>query len=191
VGAIRYETRTLGVHLPGHYLFNGVNTLSDYYTSAVPMLNGGVSVGSWDDSTPLIAYNPNNGLVAINAYVGSARQYSGDMIPLLHNAINFSRGFTGIGDDNVKLPGVFALHQNYPNPFNPSTTIAFDLPTKTNVTLDVFNVLGQRVASYPQGMMNAGNHNIVFDGSQMSSGIYFYRLNAGEFSNTRKMVILK
>jgi hypothetical protein len=190
-GAVRYATHTLGVHQPGHFLFNDVSNLSDYFTSAVTMQNGGVSVGSWDDSTPCVAYNPTNHIVAINAYCGAARHYDGDMIPLLHNAINFSRGATGVSDLTEPLPGNFELMQNYPNPFNPTTEISYLLPAKSEVRLDVFNILGQRVVSLPQGLQEAGKHSVIFDASNLSSGTYLYRLEAGKMTNTKKMVVLK
>jgi hypothetical protein len=190
-GALRYETHTLGVHQPGHFLFSDVNNVSDYFTAAVTMQNSGVSVGSWDDSTPFVAYNPNNHTVAINAYVGHVRYYTGDMIPLLHNAINFSRGATGVSDLTETLPANFELSQNYPNPFNPTTEISYLLPAKSEVRLDVFNILGQMVASLPQGLQEAGKHSVIFDASNLSSGTYLYRLEAGKTTSTKKMIVLK
>lgn len=85
----------------------------------------------------------------------------------------------------------FALHQNYPNPFNPETSIAFSLPVATEVELRVFNSLGQEVAVLAQGNFNAGTHTVRFDGSTLTSGLYFYSLKAGEFSAQSKMLLLK
>jgi hypothetical protein len=89
------------------------------------------------------------------------------------------------------LPTSYSLNQNYPNPFNPSTNIAYDVPKASHVTLEVFNVLGQRVVSLVDQEMEAGSYTVEFDGSQISSGIYFYRLNAGDFADTKKMVMVK
>jgi len=94
-------------------------------------------------------------------------------------------------DPDGTLPGAFALHQNYPNPFNPTTTIGFALETKSTVRLDVFNVLGQSVAEYDLGTLSAGEHTWEFDGSDLSSGIYYYRLATDEGSDARKMVLMK
>ncbi len=190
-GPIRFEDRTLGVHNPGHFLMNGVTTATDYFTCAVTVQNGGVSIASWDDSTPFVAYHPATRTVAINGYYGMARNNGGDMIPLLHNAINFSRNQTGIGDFVDNLPGTFELRQNYPNPFNPTTEIAFELPRRCDVTLEVFNVLGQRVTRLPQGTLEAGSHSVIFDGAKLGSGVYFYRLEADGKARTKQMVILK
>ncbi len=89
------------------------------------------------------------------------------------------------------LPTSYSLSQNYPNPFNPSTNIAYDVPKASHVTLEIFNVLGQRVVSLVDQEMEAGSYTVEFDGSQISSGIYFYRLNAGDFADTKKMVMVK
>lgn len=94
-------------------------------------------------------------------------------------------------DDSELLPGGFRLHQNYPNPFNPSTTISFDLPSRADVELVIFDLLGKRVNSFNLGNLNTGHHKFAFDGEFLASGIYFYRLKAGEFSSVRKMVLMK
>ena len=88
-------------------------------------------------------------------------------------------------------PFVTALEQNFPNPFNPRTTIAFTLAGEGHVVLEVFDVGGKRVASLVDGVKGAGRHAIDFDGASLSSGIYFYRLNAGGIVQQRKMILLK
>ena len=103
---------------------------------------------------------------------------------------------TGITDDEDIIPLSFALNQNYPNPFNPSTTISFELPTSSHVTLTVFNILGQEVRRLADGIYTVGRHEVVWDGrsdggSECSSGIYFYRIDAGDFSSVRKMVLVR
>ncbi|UCH66823.1 MAG: T9SS type A sorting domain-containing protein, partial [Ignavibacterium sp.] len=94
---------------------------------------------------------------------------------------------------NVEVinPAQYALSQNYPNPFNPSTTINFTLPEASNVTLKIFNTLGEEVSVLVNRVMEAGTHNVNFDASQLQSGIYFYRLEAGTFNQVRKMTLLK
>ena len=85
----------------------------------------------------------------------------------------------------------YALHQNYPNPFNPETSISFDLAEAGQVSLTVFNPLGQTVATLANGSMASGRHTIAFDGTNLTSGLYYYRLEAGDFSAIRKMVLMK
>jgi hypothetical protein len=90
-----------------------------------------------------------------------------------------------------KVPKYFALADNYPNPFNPSTTIRYDLPHKSAVQLKVFNTLGQQVAVLQNGDQEAGYHEVRFDGSKLSSGVYFYRIQAGSFVETKKLLLTR
>ena len=94
-------------------------------------------------------------------------------------------------EDNKQDPHSFQLYNNYPNPFNPSTTIGFSLPKKSNVKLSVYNILGEEVAVVMDGQMNAGEHRITFKASNLSSGLYFYRLTAGEYVAVKKMMLIK
>jgi hypothetical protein len=89
------------------------------------------------------------------------------------------------------LPATYHLHANYPNPFNSSTQISFDLPRAATVSLAVFNIAGQRVATLMNGMTEAGNHTVRFDGSGFPSGVYFVRMEAGTWTATQKMLLLK
>jgi len=98
---------------------------------------------------------------------------------------------TSAGVEENPVPLVFFLWQNYPNPFNPSTTIRYALPDKSNVTLTVYNTLGQRVAQLVNGDMEAGHHQVQFDGSGLSSGVYFYRIQAGTFVETRRLLLVR
>ena len=88
-------------------------------------------------------------------------------------------------------PKIFSLDQNYPNPFNPSTTIRYGLPENEKVTIDIYDILGREVAELVNGEAAAGYHEVKFDGSKLSSGIYFYRLTAGSFTQIHKMLLLK
>jgi hypothetical protein len=90
-----------------------------------------------------------------------------------------------------ELPKEFSLSQNYPNPFNPSTVIRYALPNEAMVSLEVFNILGQRVALPVNEQQKAGNHEVVFQNSTLGSGVYFYRLTTGEFTATKKLVLIR
>jgi hypothetical protein len=98
---------------------------------------------------------------------------------------------TALGDVTSVLPNDFLLHQNFPNPFNPSTTIRYGLPNRVHVTLSVFNALGQQVAVLQNGEQEAGYHQVQFDGTDLSSGVYFYRLKTGDLTQTKRLMLLK
>jgi hypothetical protein len=99
---------------------------------------------------------------------------------------------TSNGDEIVlNTPQNFKLHNNYPNPFNPSTNINFDLPQAQDVRLEVFDLLGRRVALLVDESLAAGFHSVTFDASALTSGVYFYRIQAGSFVKTQKMMLVK
>jgi hypothetical protein len=123
-----------------------------------------------------------------------------DVASIYANAIAAKEMFdlcTDIDDNNDQpLPVTFELHQNYPNPFNPITNISFSLSTATDVSLEVFNMLGQKIKILHTGRLPAGTHVFQWDATddrreKVASGIYFYRLTAGEHVQAKKMVLLK
>ena len=99
--------------------------------------------------------------------------------------------YSSIAEVDVNSPSVFSLNQNYPNPFNPSTIISYSLPQASNVKLIVYNAIGQPVRVLENGFKNSGTYNVTFNASELSSGIYFCKIEAGPFSQIRKMMLLK
>jgi hypothetical protein len=97
---------------------------------------------------------------------------------------------TGVNEVG-SLPVKFQLQQNYPNPFNPSTTITFSLPHSTNTSLKVFDMLGREVATLVDGYMAAGSHEVHFNATSLASGIYYYKLTSGNFTEVKKMMLVK
>jgi hypothetical protein len=93
-------------------------------------------------------------------------------------------------EPNIK-PATFKLAQNYPNPFNPNTKISFTLPEAENVTLKVYNMLGQEVAELIKGEMSAGEHTVNFNAANLTSGMYIYKITAGSYINVKKMMLVK
>ncbi len=89
------------------------------------------------------------------------------------------------------LPSSFSLSQNYPNPFNPKTVISYRLPVTCKISLRIYNLLGQEVATLYEGIRPAGNYETQFDGSRLASGVYYYTLSAGNFAETKKLILLK
>ena len=102
-----------------------------------------------------------------------------------------SEMITSAGQNPGQLPGAFNLQQNYPNPFNPSTTIRYALPQRTHVALAVFNTLGQRVATLVDATEEPGEHSVKFDARGLASGVYLYRLQAGAYVKSLKMLSVK
>lgn len=106
---------------------------------------------------------------------------------------------TVYGDTTTVITGIkeelpessFALSQNYPNPFNPATYIQYSVPYYTNVTIEIFDVIGRRISTLLNEQQNAGSYNVVFDGSKINSGIYFYKITAGKFVQIKKMILMK
>jgi hypothetical protein len=94
-------------------------------------------------------------------------------------------------EDEMNVPLVYSLEQNYPNPFNPSTTISYNLPKEGFVTLKIYNLLGQLVKTLVNEHQSPGNYKVNFDAGNLSSGIYFYRITSGDFSNVKKMILVK
>lgn len=105
-----------------------------------------------------------------------------------------SETFTAIRDNNnlgSQLPTKFDLFQNYPNPFNPTTTIGFNVAKASHVSLKIYNILGQLVATLVDREMHPGSYQFNFNAASLSSGVYFYRINAGNYNSTKKMILLK
>lgn len=136
--------------------------------------------------TPITLENPNHSLTFYyNDYSSGQAEVK---------TINPEIG--AISASSIALPTAFGLSQNSPNPFNPTTTIAYALPQAGDVKISVFNILGQNVKDLVDGYMPAGNHQVVWDGKDRSgaavaSGIYFYKISARDFTDTKKMVLLK
>ena len=104
---------------------------------------------------------------------------------------SYEFGTTTVLTDKSNIPIGYSLKQNYPNPFNPSTKITFTIPQQAIVTLDVFNTLGQKIKKLVSGTMAAGNHTVEMDGSDLTSGMYFYRITTLGYSKTMKMMLVK
>lgn len=145
------------------------------------------------------SYNYEYGLVVLkmtsfqnNLYVGGSFDFAGT-----HRAANFARWTKGVATDieepveSTILPEQFILYQNYPNPFNPSTDISFELPRKNHVTIEIYNITGQKVTTLLNKEMIPGVYTVSFNGSEYASGLYFYKLSVGEYESTRKMILLK
>ena len=100
-------------------------------------------------------------------------------------------GFTNVGNQNNLSPRIYKLNQNYPNPFNPLSTIGYQIPKSGFISIKVYNILGREVATLVNEEKPAGTYEVHFNGENFSSGIYFYKLKAGNYSSIKKMVLIK
>ena len=106
--------------------------------------------------------------------------------------MDFVDGLTSVTPTYVaSIPLTYSLAQNYPNPFNPSTKINFSIPKQGNVSLKIYDVLGKEVMTLLNETKQPGNYEVVFNGTNLSSGAYFYRLESGEFSDIKRMILIK
>jgi len=148
------------------------------------LLEGSPCIDAGIQDTFLV-YNGGNDTLFIPAmdYMGSAPDigaFESDPDNPITNIKNYST-----------LPSKYNLKQNYPNPFNPSTKIKFDLPKPETVKIEIYNIIGQKIETLLNKSMPAGYHEVTFDGQNLSSGIYLYRIEAGEWQDVKKMVYLK
>jgi hypothetical protein len=120
---------------------------------------------------------------------GTGGDYSGSYFLL--DDLTFSNEATDVEQQNGINPNIFYLAQNYPNPFNPSTKIVYSLPKSNFVTLNVYNLLGKKVAVLVNENKHAGNYEAVFNADNLPSGIYIYKITAGTYSDSRKMILIK
>ncbi len=135
-------------------------------------------------NTHILVYPPFEGVSSVKTFSGNFVNAGGEVV-----SVDLSTA-AGVQVAAKAVPSNFALKQNYPNPFNPTTSISFDLPKASQYTLTIYNVTGQSVAEF-SGASEAGTKTISWNASNNASGIYFYKLSAGNFSATKKMVLLK
>ncbi len=142
-------------------------------------LNAGLrTIAAGDSSSFTVAYLSSTSLAGLRTARDSADR-------------RYARVFTSVRQVSPGVPEISRLLQNYPNPFNPGTEIEFQLHHAGDVSLIVYDVLGREVATLSNGTMNAGTYRVPFDGRRLASGIYYYRLIAGSFSETKHMLLLK
>lgn len=144
--------------------------------------NGTTSNGGFD--------LPNGGGIVV---FNQARAYYYVCVP--HASLGMKGTITVTATDVKTMseitPNNFILNQNYPNPFNPSTSITYSLPNTGHITLEVFNMIGQKVATLIDGIENAGSHQIQFNANKIASGIYFYRIQFNSLTLTKRMLLMK
>lgn len=131
-----------------------------------------------------------------SGFLNSAQNQNGDAFTLIaafpDGSVAELGTVTSLNEFNdAAIISDYELNQNYPNPFNPSTSITFALPKSEFTTLKIFNIIGEEVASLVNRQLEAGRYTFSFDASRLSSGVYLYKINAGNFNATKKMILNK
>jgi flagellar hook assembly protein FlgD len=190
----------------------GDATRSEGYDVIKTVDNSFIIVGVWDSNVLLMKTDTNGDTIWTRKYatesngfeIGRSIRQTTDGGYVIGGYYNDSPGYklyiiktdseglvTGIIYPNNQLVRNFYLHQNLPNPFNPCTVISWQLAVSSDVDLSVYNLLGQKVATIISGKQTAGYHEVEFNGQNLSSGVYLYRIEAGDWQDVRKMVLLK
>lgn len=160
---------------------------------------------TWDPA--LVLWNPDNYHPALNGSYLTACVFYATLYDESPVGLEYSGGLsddeafflqqaawetlTGIDDKYVQLPSAFELYQNYPNPFNPITIIEYALPEASRVTIEIYDLLGRKVETLHDGIQIPGEHSVTWQADGFSTGVYFYKIQAGEYSEAKKMVLLK
>jgi hypothetical protein len=160
------------------------DTAAYYLSDVSPCVDSGNPDSTFDDPE-----DPENPGFALRPAMGTLRNdmgaYGG---PGAAGELTTSVKESGI--DHMS-PSRFTLHQNYPNPFNPTTTIKYDLPIGSHVNLKLFDILGREVLTLVNGVEIAGHHQVTLNAAHLSSGVYFYKITAGSFTDVEKLVVVK
>jgi len=171
---------------------SGVMSIADQtdISAAYLVLEGNVTPELLVDNMEMkYAYDGVNTRVLVYSTEGNS--FAGDFLNVTGNVMSIEMASREGNPIALSLiPTEFALKQNYPNPFNPTTNISFSLPEAGKAELTIYNINGQKVTAFA-GDYNAGRHNVVWDATDLASGVYFYKLVAGNFTDTKKMVLLK
>jgi protocatechuate 3,4-dioxygenase beta subunit len=177
-----------GSPLEGAFVY-AVNGNQEIYSFGISDKKGNYTIsglipGSYSVTSQLYGYNNSqSSTVSLDYSSAYSTSESFTLTPDVVTAV--------IENASPAVIGSFELNQNYPNPFNPSTTINFKVPNQSKVSLKVYNILGSEVATLVNETKAAGSYNITFNASRLSSGVYFYQLKSGNFTSTKKLILMK
>jgi hypothetical protein len=165
--------------------YNGTGTAAAQLSVDGTIVDGAISLVDTGDVFTAIFSIPSSGSKTfLLEHMGGGAVEIDYVQPIEYTSVS------GLKERNEKPEG-FALKQNYPNPFNPSTNIQFSIGEAAKVKLTVFNILGQEVTTLVNNRLNRGSYTFDFNGSQYASGVYIYRLEAGDFVQQKKMILIK
>jgi hypothetical protein len=177
IGSYDTPDNALGVCYSDGYVYVGDDSSFQIIDVSIPSAPS--LAGSYD--TRGIARRAN----VVNGYVYLTNFFS---LKIFH--VNTTEVETGVEDTEI-LPDKFTLHQNYPNPFNSTTMIRYELPFQVKVTIVIYDIQGRKVATLIDKQQPAGNHQVIWNADDVSSGVYFYTIQAGDYTETKQMMLLK
>jgi hypothetical protein len=171
-------------------ILTGFTTQEKWDAMSNGIVNGSLGPGL---NCFVISAGPINLNVNDSVVIGYAVVKGNDLNEIRNNSNTAKNRFNVIGIEQIStiVPEKFALYQNYPNPFNPSTTIKFDLAKRDDVKIKIFDIIGREVVILHSGMLDAGRYKVNFDATNLSSGVYFYRLESTNFTDVKKMIFVK
>jgi hypothetical protein len=175
---LNFQTRFYETTNVIEFIYGGTTPGTETFTASIGLKGAVGGPGNFVDATTGSTTTANNSIAQFPAR------------GLKYRLIPGQPGFSGTNTVRT-VPKEFKLEQNYPNPFNPTTTIQFAVPSVSDVKLEVFNILGQKVSTLVNRRMKAGMHTVNFNAANLSSGVYFYRLQSGSFVQTKKMMLVK
>ncbi|MBS1517437.1 MAG: T9SS type A sorting domain-containing protein [Bacteroidetes bacterium] len=161
------DDRTAYISSYNNYIFKTTNSGANWYKTVIP------------------GYSDFNSIYFSSDNIGYAVGYYARIMKTSNGGVTFA------GIEYSSIPGSFSLGQNYPNPFNPKTVIKYQVPASGNVSLKVYDIIGNEIAVLVDKLHNAGSYSVEFNGNNFSSGIYFYRIQYGNISDTKKMMLIK
>jgi hypothetical protein len=205
--AFEWQSRDSSMNIAGdedYYCFNAASpgSFSFSLTNWIGIYNWGTDYDRmwvYAKDSSVVGADPLSwmmGTSPINFTVPSAGKYyirlhCGNGCSLSGYSFKLTGDLTGIAEEEKNTPKQFSLFQNYPNPFNPTTTIKYQIASREKVQLKVFNILGSELTMLVNEIQTAGSYEVKFDASKFSSGIYFYRLQAGTYEATKKLILMK
>jgi photosystem II stability/assembly factor-like uncharacterized protein len=176
-----------GMFIPPTALVGALGTTSFWLLQAGEVFYTPDGGSTWTDGAPSGLNMPTTSIdmVTLGSDVAAWAVGIGDTVYHYHQLL------TGVDEHRHTMPAEFSLDQNFPNPFNPSTIISFKLPVSSFVSLKVYDLLGQEIATLAEGVIQPGVHNVRWSAAGFASGVYLYRLKAGSFTETKKLLLIR
>ena len=185
----------------GYYEFTSVSSDTLFIVIAFYKNNNAIGGGIFHSTANMNSYAQFNiPIIYVSSDVPDSAGVSISITPFLNSHsgseffiddLSFSGSETAVNGSNFQVPMAYEMKQNYPNPFNPSTTIEYKIPILSHVSLIVYDILGNQVASLVNEEKPAGNYSVNFNASNLTSGVYFYKIQAGNIVQTKKLIVLK